>query len=104
MRVRDKAAWRWVLRVECDFADSTGRVYSAGAAGAAAGAVGLAAAGTWIRMLHWRQRTVLPRAAGGTDRIARQRRLGQIMRTEELDIGCSAESVYSCYRAVGMAT
>ena len=56
--------------------------------------MGLAALGTWIRMLHWRQRTVLPRAAGGTDRIARQRRLGQIMRTEELDMGYSAETVY----------
>lgn len=41
--------------------------------------------GTAIRIPHDRQRTVLPRAIWGTERIARHLRLGQIRRTE-LDI------------------
>lgn len=39
-------------------------------------------AGTRMRMPQDRQRTVLPRATAGTDRIERHLRLGQIMRTE----------------------
>lgn len=48
----------------------------------------LAESGTWMRMLHCRQRTVLPRALGGTERMDRHLRLGQIMRTL-VDMPCS---------------